>query len=234
MRFDLAAANYLNISRNKASELIKSGKILLNSSALKKPSFEVGEGAVISLIDEIFVGRGALKLKSFLAKYSLKILGKNALDIGSSTGGFVQILLQNNIKSVVALDVGSSQLDEKIRQDNRVKVFENTDFRIWYSDEKFDIITCDVSFISVIELLPYIDRYANNDIIVLFKPQFEVGIRVKRSKRGVVRDEKAIREARAKFELAAARLGWIMQITQECEIKGKEGNAEFFYAFKKA
>ena len=144
------------------------------------------------------------------------------------------VLFKFCLKSVVALDVGSSQLDEKIRQDNRVKVFENTDFRIWYSDKKFDIITCDVSFISVIELLPYIDRYANNDIIVLFKPQFEVGIRVKRSKRGVVRDEKAIREARAKFELAAARLGWIMQITQECEIKGKEGNAEFFYAFKKA
>ena len=382
MRFDLFVANRLNISRNKAAELIKSGKILLNGQICSKPSFEVGEfekfdgsdglnldgrasanlndakksavaetknlrgvkladaseatcinarngernlnpnGAKIELVGEIYVGRGALKLKSFLAAYPLDVRGKNALDVGSSTGGFVQILLQNGVKSVTALDVGSSQLDKSLRADLRVKVAENTDVREFAAgcqnsakdgkfddseqnlknqiepnfnlgksnfakrdeflnepsgpafapsnltqagaktDEsnltdadfaaktqnakfdphaaknvapKFDLITCDVSFISLKEILPSIDALAsqNCDIILLFKPQFEVGRSAKRNKRGVVTDAKAVREARAKFELAAANLGWIMRQTLECEVKGKEGNAEFFYAFNK-
>ncbi len=100
---------------------------------------------------------------------------------------------------------------------------------------KFDLITCDVSFISLKEILPSIDALAgeNCDIILLFKPQFEVGRSAKRNKKGVVTDAKAVREARAKFELAAANLGWTMRQTLECDVKGKEGNAEFFYAFKK-
>ncbi len=378
MRFDLFTASRLNISRNKAAELIKSGKILLNGKICSKPSFEVGEfdkfdgsdglnlkacknddkksavaetknlreanltdtvetackkacngkqnlnsnGAKIELVGEIYVGRGALKLKSFLAACPLEVKGKNALDVGSSTGGFVQILLQNGVKSVTALDVGSSQLDESLRADPRVKVAENTDVREFAAgcqnsakdgkfndaeqnlknqiepnfnpgksnfaerdgflsepcepafspsnltkagartDEsnltgvdfaaknqnakfdphaaknatrKFDLITCDVSFISLKEILPSIDALAgkNCDIILLFKPQFEVGRTAKRNKKGVVTDAKAVREARAKFDLAAANLGWIMRQTLECEVKGKEGNAEFFYAFNK-
>ncbi len=363
MRFDLFTASRLNISRNKAAELIKSGKILLNGKICSKPSFEVGEfdkfdgsdglnldeitginlkagknsaelenknlcesnltdavetackkacsgeqnlkanGAKIELVGEIYVGRGALKLKSFLAACPLEVKGKNALDVGSSTGGFVQILLQNGAKSVTALDVGSSQLDESLRADARVAVAENTDvrefaagFQSQVSDgkfdgaeqnlknqiepnfnpgksnfaerdglafsplnltdadfaaknqnakfdsraaknvaRKFDLITCDISFISLKEILPSIDALAgeNCDIILLFKPQFEVGRSAKRNKKGVVTDAKAVREARAKFELAAANLGWIMRQTLECEVKGKEGNAEFFYAFNK-
>nr|WP_315061105.1 SAM-dependent methyltransferase [uncultured Campylobacter sp.] len=279
-------------------------------------------GAKIELVGKIYVGRGALKLKSFLAAYPLDVRGKNALDVGSSAGGFVQILLQNGVKSVTALDVGSSQLDKSLRADSRVKVAENTDVREFatgcqsqVSDgkfdgskqnlktqiepnfnpgksnfaerdgflgepsgsalassnlrqagdktgelnwvcvnlapkiqsaepdsstprnvaPKFDLITCDVSFISLKEILPSIDALAggNCDIILLFKPQFEVGRSAKRNKKGVVTDAKAVREARAKFELAAANLGWIMRQTLECEVKGKEGNAEFFYAFNK-
>ena len=378
MRFDQFTASRLNISRNKAAELIKNGKILLNGQICSKPSFEVGEfdkfngadelnlkagknddkksaeaetknlretnltdtvetackkacngeqnlnanGAKIELVGEIYVGRGALKLKSFLAACPLEVKGKNALDVGSSTGGFVQILLQNGAKSVTALDVGSSQLDKSLRTDARVKVAENTDVREFAAgfqssakdgkfddseqnlksqiepnfnpgksnfaerdgflsepcepafspsnltqagvkmDEsnlagvnlapktqnakfaphaaknvahKFDLITCDVSFISLKEILPSIDALAsqNCDIILLFKPQFEVGRSAKRNKKGVVTDAKAVREARAKFELAATNLGWVMRQTLECEVKGKEGNAEFFYAFNK-
>ena len=370
MRFDLFVASRLNISRNKAAELIKNGKILLNGKIYSKPSFGVSEfdkfdgsdglnldgtasvnlndgknddakksavaktknlrgvnltddseaacekacksernlnpnGAKIELVGEIYVGRGALKLKSFLATYPLDARGKNALDVGSSTGGFVQILLQNGVKSVTALDVGSSQLDKSLRADSRVIVAENTDVREFAAGfhnsvkegkfdgskqnlktriepnlnpcksnfvrqdgflgepsgdalassnltpkiqnaelnsstpknalRKFDLITCDVSFISLKEILPSIDALAggNCDIILLFKPQFEVGRSAKRNKKGVVTDAKAVREARAKFELAAANLGWIMRQTLECEVKGKEGNAEFFYAFNK-
>ncbi|MGP1484578.1 MAG: 23S rRNA (cytidine-2'-O)-methyltransferase TlyA [Campylobacter sp.] len=233
MRFDILTANTLNISRSKASELIKNGKILLNDKAISKPGFEVGDNDKICLIDEIYVGRGALKLKSFLSKFSLNVSGKTALDVGASTGGFVQILLQNGAKSVVALDVGNSQLDSSLKCDSRVCVLENTDLRAWQSDDKFDIVTCDVSFISVILLLPYINAHARSDILILFKPQFEVGASAKRNKKGVVTDLKAVNMARSKFEIAATSFGWILQSAQECEIKGKEGNAEFFYAFKK-
>ena len=202
MRFDLFTASRLNISRNKAAELIKNGKILLNGQICSKPSFEVGEfdkfdgsdglnlkackndddeksavaetknlrgvnladapetacekapggeqnlkanGAKIELVGEIYVGRGALKLKSFLAACPLEVKGTNTLDVGSSTGGFVQILLQNGVKSVTALDVGSSQLDESLRTDSRVRVAENTYVREFagglqssLSDGKFD------------------------------------------------------------------------------------------------
>ena len=236
MRFDNYVASVLNISRNKASELIKSGKVLTNGEICTKVSSEVSE-AKISLLDEIYVGRGALKLKSFLEAMKFDIAGKNALDIGSSTGGFMQILLERGVKSVTGVDVGTDQLDASLRSDERVKIYEKTDVREFAKENlnKFDLITCDVSFISLKEILPSIDALAgeNCDIILLFKPQFEVGRTVKRNKKGVVTDAKAVREARAKFELAAANLGWIMRQTLECKVKGKEGNAEFFYAFNK-
>ena len=236
MRFDNYVASVLNISRNKASELIKSGKVLANGEICTKVSSEVSE-AKISLLDEIYVGRGALKLKSFLEAMKFDLAGKNALDIGSSTGGFMQILLERGVKGVTGVDVGTDQLDASLRSDERVKIYEKTDVREFAKSHKneFNLITCDVSFISLKEILPFIDALAsqNCDIILLFKPQFEVGRSAKRNKKGVVTDTKAVREARAKFELAAANLGWIMRQTLECQVKGKEGNAEFFYAFNK-
>ncbi|MDO5045967.1 SAM-dependent methyltransferase, partial [Campylobacter sp.] len=119
MRFDLFVAQRLDISRNKASELIKSGKILLNGEVETKPNKETREDYKINLLEEIYVGRGALKLKSFLEHYKLDLKGKIALDIGSSTGGFVQILLKEGASRVTALDVGDSQLDESLKNNSR-------------------------------------------------------------------------------------------------------------------
>lgn len=240
MRFDLFVAQRLDISRNKASELIKSGKILLNGEVETKPNKEAGEDDKINLLEEVYVGRGALKLKSFLENYRLDLKGKTALDIGSSTGGFVQILLKEGASRVTALDVGNSQLDESLKSDSRVEVKEDTDIREFareakFEDEsmKFDVVTCDVSFISATQILADIFRVAKKDIIILFKPQFEVGREAKRNKKGVVTDAKAVSQARAKFELAAANLGLVLRACQQCEIRGKEGNAEFFYSFNK-
>ena len=236
MRFDNYVASVLNISRNKASELIKSGKVLSNGEICTKVSSEVSE-AKISLLDEIYVGRGALKLKSFLGAMKFDLAGKNALDIGSSTGGFMQILLESGVKSVTGVDVGTNQLDDSLRSDERVKIYEKTDIREFAKQEqgKFDLITCDVSFISLAEILSAIGELAsaNSLIITLFKPQFEVGLGVKRNKKGVVTDMKAINLAMKKFEVMANGLGFKMIVCKECEVKGKEGNAEFFYAFNK-
>ncbi|MBE9818589.1 23S rRNA (cytidine-2'-O)-methyltransferase TlyA [Campylobacter concisus] len=236
MRFDNYVASVLNISRNKASELIKGGKVLADGQICTKVSSEVSE-AKISLLDEIYVGRGALKLKSFLEVMKFDLAGKNALDIGSSTGGFMQILLESDVKSVTGVDVGTDQLDASLRNDERVKIYEKTDVREFakQNQSKFDLITCDVSFISLAEILPAICELAseNSLIIMLFKPQFEVGVGVKRNKKGVVTDAKAVNLAMKRFEVIANGLGFKMITCKECEVKGKEGNAEFFYAFNK-
>ena len=162
----------------------------------------------------------------------LNLAGADVLDVGSSTGGFVQILLQHGAKSVTALDVGSSQLSEILRRDPRVIVRENTDIREFSSEKKFDLITCDVSFISLNLILKSLASLAKSALIVLFKPQFEVGTEAKRNKKGVLKDEKAVRAARAKFELCA-ELGLAVLHTGACKITGKEGNREFFYLLKR-
>ena len=155
------------------------------------------------------------------------------MDVGSSTGGFVQILLQRGAKSVTALDVGSSQLSEILRRDPRVIVCENTDIREFASEKKFDLITCDVSFISLNLILKSLASLAKSALIVLFKPQFEVGAEAKRNKKGVLKDEKAVRAARAKFEQLCAELGLAVLYASACKIAGKEGNREFFYLLKR-
>ncbi|WP_298834637.1 SAM-dependent methyltransferase [uncultured Campylobacter sp.] len=163
----------------------------------------------------------------------LNLAGADVLDVGSSTGGFVQILLQRCAKSVTALDVGSSQLSEILRRDPRVIVRENTDIREFASEKKFDLITCDVSFISLNLILKSLASLAKSALIVLFKPQFEVGAEIKRNKKGVLKDEKAVRAARAKFEQLCAELGLAVLYASACKIAGKEGNREFFYLLKR-
>ena len=166
-------------------------------------------------------------------KEVLNLAGADVLDVGSSTGGFVQILWQRGAKSVTALDVGSSQLSEILRRDPRVIVRENTDIREFISEKKFDLITCDVSFISLNLILKSLASLAKSALIVLFKPQFEVGAEIKRNKKGVLKDEKAVCAARAKFERLCAELGLAVLHAGACKITGKEGNREFFYLLKR-
>ncbi|MCR8695726.1 MULTISPECIES: 23S rRNA (cytidine-2'-O)-methyltransferase TlyA [Campylobacter] len=233
MRADLAVANSLNISRNQAAQLIYDGSVLVNSKPINKPSQEISVDDVIEAQTQIYVSRAALKLAGFLDEIKLDLSGKIALDIGSSTGGFVQILLEKGIGQITALDVGTMQLSPNLRDDSRVIVQENTDIREFVSVDKFDIITADVSFISLLHIITHIDRLALSDIILLFKPQFEVGKSAKRTKNGVVKDEKAINKAMVKFQSECLALGWKLIKKSESKIKGKEGNIELFYYFKK-
>lgn len=239
MRFDVFVSTKLNISRNKACELIENKQILLNGE-FKKTSFKItslnpleDESLKLTLLEELFVSRAAFKLKHFLQEYTFTIKDKICLDIGSSTGGFVQILHQNKAKHITALDVGSNQLHESLRNLENIQICENTDLREFKSEILYDVITCDVSFISLTHLIFHIDKLAKDLIILLFKPQFEVGKNAKRDKNGVVKDTKAIKNAKDSFEKACAKLGWILQASQESHLKGKEGNVEFFYAYRK-
>jgi 23S rRNA (cytidine1920-2'-O)/16S rRNA (cytidine1409-2'-O)-methyltransferase len=145
----------------------------------------------------------------------------------------VQILLESGVGEVVAVDVGDNQLHKSLRDNSRVRVFENCDIREFKSDKPFDIVTCDVSFISILKILKSIDRVSKRDIIILFKPQFEVGKGVKRNKRGVVLDSKAIDSAREKFEKPTQDLGWKLKKSSKSKLAGKSGNIEYLYYFIK-
>lgn len=232
LRADLFVANALKISRNKASELIKDDKILLDNKLLEKNSLEVSSGKV-EVMSEIYVSRAAYKLKEFLKECSLNLDGKTAIDVGSSAGGFIEILLQNGVKKVVGVDVGTNQLNEKLKNDKKIFVYENLDIKEFKNDKIYDILTCDVSFISLNLIIEKLSTLFSQYAIILFKPQFEVGVSTKRDKKGKVMDMKAIQKSMAKFELNAAKQGLIMIKKEKSKLKGKNGNEEYFYLFKK-
>jgi len=219
-------------SRNKAKELIKSQKVKVNGKIVTKPSFRVEKSDNIEILqDKVYVSRAAYKLKNYLDKYGIDFNNRLVLDIGSSTGGFSEVCLEKGAK-VVGVDVGNNQLHESLR--DRMEIYENTDIRDFTYNKKFDIIVSDVSFISLLKIIEKIDTLMNKgDIILLFKPQFEVGKDVKRDKRGVVLDKEAVQKARKNFEKETQKLGWKLLRTEESSIKGKEGNIEYIYHFKK-
>ncbi|WP_200415412.1 TlyA family RNA methyltransferase [Arcobacter sp. FWKO B] len=235
MRLDIYITTNFDIqSRNKAHELIKTNKVKVDGKIITKPSFEVDENALIEILDnDILVSRAGYKLKYFLTELGIDLSPLKGLDIGSSTGGFAQVLLKNGLSHITCVDVGTNQLHDKVKEYQNLSFFENTDIREFNSNEKYDIVTCDVSFISVHNILKDIDRLSSNHIIVLFKPQFEVGINAKRDKNGVVRDDKAILKSKILFEDACAILGWNLVYQSPSKILGKEGNYEEFYYFKK-
>jgi len=220
-------------SRNKAREAIEGGLVSLNETVIKKPSFLIKPSDRPSVDGVSYVSRSALKLKHFLLQTSLEVADKVCLDIGASTGGFTQVLLEFGASEVTALDVGNAQLHPKLLSDNRVKSRENCDIRDFTTKKEFAVVTCDISFIGLQNVIKDIDRVSSELIILLFKPQFEVGREASRSKNGVVTDAGAIEMSRKKFENNAEDIGWKLLVTKESHIKGKEGNIEFFYAFTK-
>lgn len=221
-------------SRNKSLELIKSNKIKVNGKIVNKGSMQVDEDTIIEILeDNFYVSRAAYKLKYFLEELNLNIKDNTALDIGSSTGGFTQILLENSVKNVTCVDVGSNQLHEKVKLNNNITFFENTDIRDFNPNTTYEIVTCDVSFISVLNIINDINRLANDKIILLFKPQFEVGINVKRDKKGVVLDKKAIEKSRTTFLDTIALLNWKLQYNSISKLQGKDGNDEELFYFTK-
>lgn len=236
MRLDLYLTKTFNIqSRNKACELIKSNKVKIDGAIISKPSFNVEDTHIIEILEEDFyVSRAAYKLKYFLEEIQTFTLeNKYALDIGSSTGGFTQILLERNVSNVTCVDVGSNQLHEKIKSNSKIMFFENTDIRDFTSEKEFDIVTCDVSFISILNIINDINRLASKDIIILFKPQFEVGTNIKRDKKGVVKDKNAIIKAREKFIDSTKILNWKLNYSSMSKLQGKDGNEEELFYFSK-
>ena len=221
------------LSRNKAQELIKAGKVRVGGKVVTKPSCPVGGEKVELESEQMYVSRSAWKLKGFLGELPFSPEGMDALDIGASTGGFTQVLLEAGAAHVCAVDVGSHQLHATLREDPRVESVEQTDIRRFMPQRQFELVVSDVSFISLLNILDEVQRLASKWIVLLFKPQFEVGREVKRDRNGVVKDQKAIMRAMQKFEDACALLRWQTVAKAPSKLLGKEGNIEYCYCFRK-
>ncbi len=222
-------------SRNRANDAIKAGKVKVDGK-VAKASAKINENTSVEVEDEKFyVSRAARKLENFLAEHPIEIKNRRALDIGSSTGGFAQILLENDVATLSCVDVGKDQLHISLRDHEKLSLHEGTDIREFQSDDAFELITCDVSFISILQITDDIDRLGQKgtDIVILYKPQFEVGKEVKRDSRGVVQDIDAIARRKEAFEVETEKLGWLLKYQALSQVQGKEGNQEYLYHFIK-
>ena len=218
-------------SREKAQALIIAGNVLVNRNKATKPGQAVDpESELEILAPPKYVSRGGLKLEAALERFQIDVTGKVCLDIGSSTGGFTDCLLQHGAARVYAIDVGTGQLDWKIRNDPRVIVHEQVNARYLSAEqvpEKVDLAVCDVSFISVTMILPVLPGLlaAEAEMVILVKPQFELERR-QIGKGGIVRDPELHRLACEKVQAAVTALGFRCDL-MDSPILGAEGNREF-------
>ena len=228
-------------SRGKAQALIMSGVVLADEKRVEKPSEKYACDVNLRIKGESpesrYVSRGGLKLEKALDAFKIDPAGLVCLDIGSSTGGFTDCLLRHGAKRVVAIDSGTNQLDWRIRQDPRVEVHENTNARYLKSGDfhsPFDLGVIDVSFISVTKILPAVQELLKNEgkLIVLVKPQFEVG-RGEVGKGGVVREPEKHERVVQKINDFAKSLGFEVVGLIESPIRGAEGNKEFLALYER-
>ncbi len=220
-------------SRQRAKALIMAGKVLVNQTPVDKPGSMVRQDAeiVVKQDDNPYVSRGGLKLEKALAAFPVSAQDKVCLDIGASTGGFTDCLLQNNAKKVFAVDVGYGQLAWSLRQDSRVVVIERTNIRHLEYDtvgEPMDMVVADTSFISLKTVIPAAEKFMGNGtvILALIKPQFEAG-REHIGKGGVVKDpeirKKVVDDVTAFFR----DRGYEVHDVVPSPILGPKGNEEF-------
>ena len=227
-------------SRERAQALILAGKVLVDDQKLEKAGAQVATGCAIRLLgdDLKYVSRGGLKLERALEYWKIDVEGKVCLDVGASTGGFTDCLLQHKAARVIAVDTGYGQMDFKLRQDSRVRLLEKTNARYLTREslgEIVDFAAMDVSFISATLVLPAVVSAAfpasreerhGLQVVILVKPQFEVGRDLVR-KGGIVRDAEAQKAAVEKVKAALLSLGVEKTDVIDSPILGAEGNREF-------
>lgn len=229
-------------SRTKAQALIMAGVVLVNEQRVDKASETYPDDVAIRIKGESpesrYVSRGGLKLEKALNEFHIDVEGVTCLDIGSSTGGFTDCLLQHGAERVFAIDSGTNQLVWNLRSDPRVEVRENTNARNLKPTDfpsAFDLIVMDVSFISVTKILPaLIDLVApDGKIVMLIKPQFEVG-RGELGKGGIVRESEKHERVVREINEFADKLGLVCLSVIESPILGAEGNKEFLSLYERA
>ena len=241
MRLDLyLSQNGYCSSRTEAKALITAGAVSVEGAIITKPSFDISDGGVavsVDLSSRQYVSRGGIKLAAALTAFDVSVDGKLCVDIGASSGGFTDCLLQHGASRVVAIDSGSGQMTESLKRDERVRVVENYNARyLNAADIGFspDIAVMDVSFISATSIIPPLSLCLEPgaDFILLIKPQFEVG-RANVGKGGIVRDSSVRRMAVERVTECAASNGFSNLAVIESPIRGGDGNLEFLAHFRK-
>lgn len=234
MRLDLyLSENKLSDSRNKAAALIRDSKVYVNGSVVTKPSFDVSvnDNIVVAADCYQYVARSAHKLITAKSKFNLIFKDKIAVDLGSSTGGFCEVMLQNEIDHVYAVDIGTNQLHNRIKSSEKITSLENTNARFLTADmfeRQIDIVTCDLSFISLKLVLQSVYNILKDDgeFVCLVKPQFEVGPAFV-SKNGVVKNKKAIINAINNVIDNALIYGFSVYDISFSGLEGESGNKEY-------
>jgi 23S rRNA (cytidine1920-2'-O)/16S rRNA (cytidine1409-2'-O)-methyltransferase len=220
-------------SRERARAVILAGQVTVDGRVVSKAGTAVAAEARVELLqpDHPYVGRGGLKLAHALDAFEVRVEGREALDIGASTGGFTDVLLKRGASRVVALDVGHGQLDWRIRNDARVVVIEGLNARFLSMQDlpgPVDLVVIDVSFISLTQILPRVPPVLREgaDVVALVKPQFEAG-RDEVGRKGIVRDPDVQARAIGRVTDAAAGIGLARIGMSPSPITGAEGNQEF-------
>lgn len=222
-------------SRERAQALILAGKVLANEQKIEKPGANVEADVTIRLLgsDLKYVGRGGVKLEKALEHWKIEVAGRVCMDVGASTGGFTDCLLQHGAAKVIAVDTGQGQIDFKLRQDERVHLLEKTNARYLTAEQVREpvwFVAMDVSFISATLVLPAVIKVAfrgrGGEFVVLVKPQFEVG-RDFVGKGGIVKDKAAQLAAVEKVRQCAVGLAAAETDVIESPISGMEGNREW-------
>lgn len=238
MRLDVAVADQTGIARSQARSLIMEGRVSVEGIVATKAGQSVRPGSKIDIAQpRRFVSRGGEKLDHALMAFGIEVRGSEALDVGASTGGFTDCLLQRGAEGVTAVDVGYGQLDWKLRNDPRVRVMERTNFRRLTDDafpRGFDLIVVDTSFISLRTILARAVTYLRADgvIVALIKPQFEAGPQ-RVASGGVVRDPATHRAVLGDIYAAAHRLGLVPVSLIASPLLGPAGNREFLIELRR-
>lgn len=225
-------------SRERAQALILAGRVLVSEQKIEKPGTSVASDAILRVLgdDLRYVSRGGLKLERALAHWKINLHSKVCLDVGASTGGFTDCMLQHGASRVIAIDTGYGQIDARIRQDKRVTLMEKTNARYLTVEQlpmKVDFLAMDVSFISATLVIPPVlvalrakGEPANLESVVLVKPQFEAG-REAIGRGGIVRNEKAQLAALERVKQTVVQIGGSEIESIDSPILGAEGNREF-------
>lgn len=223
-------------TRSQAKSLIENGDVTVNGVTIKKAGELIDPNAKIEIKAQLFVGRGAFKLVKALDAFMIDPAGKICLDVGASTGGFTEVLLNHNASKVYAIDVGHDQLAAKLRTDSRVINLEGTNIKDLSSlPEVADMAVMDLSFISITKVLDSVKKLLKQKgaLIALVKPQFEAG-RERLPKDGVIKDAKVQSAVLNEVITFASMNGWIHHGTIDSPIEGKSGNKEFLCLFSKS
>ena len=231
--------NNFTYSRTKAKELIKSGSVKVNDNITTKASYSVKDNDKVEIIDGSsikYVSRAGLKLEGAIESFNLDLNDKNIMDIGSSTGGFTDCSLRHGAKRVVAIDVGTDLMADSLRDDERVELYEQLNFKNAPSNlfENIDIIVSDVSFISLKHI---IDRIAleedDFELVFLIKPQFECGKEIADKFKGIINDEEVHKDVI--FDIISYFKNYDYNIINldVSKIQGKSGNIEYLAHFKR-